>query len=151
MKHFVIEGPDGAGKTTYAKAMCEQFGYAYHHEGPPPPGVNIFEHYRLLLEFSKPTVFDRLHLGELVYGPLLRGTSGINFEQCRVLSDLALVTVCLPPMAVCMSGLHKEEFIKDSYLLMQAYERWVRLVSENMAFMHNAIIYDRSRNSHVSR
>lgn len=150
MKHFIIEGPDGAGKTTYAQALCEQFGYEYHHEGPPPIGVNTFTHYLRLLERSKPTVFDRLHLGELVYGPLLRGSCGIDYEQCRYLSDKALVTVCLPPMGVCMKSLHEEEFIKSTLQLMDAYERWARLIG-NAAFMHNAIIYDRSRTvTHVS-
>lgn len=144
MRHFIIEGPDGAGKTTYSKVICEKFGLEYHHEGPPPTGVDIFRHYLRLLERPQPTCFDRLHLGELVYGPVLRGSSGVGFEQCRYLSSQALVTVCLPPMTVCMSGLHEEEFIKNPTLLILAYERWSRLVG-NAAFMHNAIIYDRSK------
>jgi hypothetical protein len=150
MTHFIIEGPDGAGKTTYAKQLCDMLGMAYHHEGPPPEG-NVFAHYRQLLEQPTPTVFDRLHLGELVYGPLLRKKSGINFEQCRLLSDMALVTICLPPLAVCMRHLHKEEYLKDSQTLMEAYASWQRFV-DVPAFMHNAVVYDRtSQVVYVSR
>lgn len=150
MRHFIIEGPDGAGKTTYSRKLCEQFGLAYHHEGPPPADVDIFKHYKFLLETKIPTCFDRLHLGEMIYGPLLRGKSGISFEQCRYLSHMALVTVCLPPASVCMRSLHEEEYIKDPAQLVHAYERWQKLTN-NSAFMHNAILYDRSREvTHVS-
>jgi DNA polymerase III delta prime subunit len=148
MKHFIVEGPDGAGKTTYATALAAQFGLKVHHEGPPPAD-NIFGHYYQLLDRQQAMVFDRLHLGELVYGPLLRGKSGITFEQCRVLSDMALITICLPSRATCMAGLHEKEFITDQQQLEQAYSRWVNLVSYNAAFMHNAVVYNRTKELYV--
>ena len=70
--HLVIEGPDGAGKTTLAQALCAS-GYAYRHEGPPPPTVPALRYYAgILARLEQPTLLDRFHLGELVYGPIVR-------------------------------------------------------------------------------
>lgn len=76
---FIFEGPDGSGKTTLARDL-ERQGWRYHHEGPPPvPCPSLIEHYaQLLLSVRQPTVFDRLFLGEVIYGPLLRGHDKIG-------------------------------------------------------------------------
>lgn len=74
---IVLEGPDLAGKTTYARSL-EREGFEYHHSGPltgsareaylePLDGMATGDH-----------VLDRWHLGELFYGPLLRGESKVD-------------------------------------------------------------------------
>lgn len=128
--HVIIEGPDGSGKTTLAKRLCAEQGYEYHHEGPPPSHA-VFEHYaRLLVETSSPTVFDRLHLGELVYGPLLRGESKLTDYHVMLLNRLMLargirLVTCLPRWQTCLANNRaKEEFIKTEEQLREAYRRW---------------------------
>ncbi len=76
---FIFEGPDGSGKTTLAKDLQRQ-GWHYHHEGPPPTVCpSLIEHYaQLLLNAPERTVFDRLFLGEVIYGPILRGYDRIG-------------------------------------------------------------------------
>lgn len=34
---YILEGPDGSGKTTLAEALCECSGYDYLHAGGPDP------------------------------------------------------------------------------------------------------------------
>lgn len=74
---IIIEGADKTGKTTLAKAIEKRFGYRYHHSGPPK-GHPADEYIDFLLNLKRPTVCDRFHLGELVYGPMFRGKAGIS-------------------------------------------------------------------------
>lgn len=74
---IIIEGADKTGKTTLAKAIADRFGYRYHHSGPPK-GHPADEYIDFLLNLKRPTVCDRFHLGELVYGPMFRGKIGIS-------------------------------------------------------------------------
>lgn len=74
---IVIEGPDKTGKTTLAKAIAEQLGYEYKHFSAPK-GSPADEYIDFLLKLKRPTVCDRFHLGELVYGPMFRGKAGIT-------------------------------------------------------------------------
>jgi len=146
--HVVLDGPDGAGKTTLAKIICKQYGMWYRHEGPPPPGVPVFQHYSGLLEqTTEPTVFDRLHVGELVYGPLLRGASGLTREQVDELNEQVTLVICLPPWNVCLANTRgRVELIKDVTVLYAAYIRWVVL---SVDLEQRALIERRSREIQV--
>jgi thymidylate kinase len=86
---IVIEGADGTGKTTLAREI-EKRGWKYVHNGPPPEGISLYDHYteQILAARGKKVVFDRLHVGELVYGPVMRGKSQITIEEMRLLNRL---------------------------------------------------------------
>lgn len=135
MRHVIIEGPDGAGKTALARTLCQSLGMQYHHEGPPPPGVNRCEHYQMtLLSTDHPTVFDRFHLGELVYGPLLRGGTNLTAEEVDTINQTfkdmgGTMVCCLPPWETCIANnRRKEELIKDETVMRAAYDGWTLLV-----------------------
>lgn len=138
--HIIIEGPDGAGKTTLARQLCHDLRMAYHHEGPPPVSTSVLHHYAALLANTKrPTVFDRFHLGELVYGPLLRGVSGLNPTDIRLMNRLVrgngiAVIICLPEWGTCLERTRqRDEFIKDETKLKEAHRLWCTMVD---AFDH---------------
>jgi hypothetical protein len=91
---IVLEGVDKGGKTSVVRALSKlhlktgRGQFTCLHQGPPPEGVNLVEHYeRPLLQPEMITrclstedlvVLDRWHVGELVYGPLLRGGSRLT-------------------------------------------------------------------------
>lgn len=132
--HIILEGPDGSGKTTLARSL-EALGYDYQHQGPPPSGTEAFVHYtKLLCSASKPTVFDRFHLGELVYGPLLRGKSGLHPSDVLRITSLiqemqVAIVFCYPPWAVCLENTRrKEELIKDNMVMNMAYKLWGEII-----------------------
>ena len=131
MKHIIIEGPDGAGKTTLARDLCYRYTMAYHHEGPPPANVPALEHYgRLLADAPRPTVFDRLHIGELVYGPLLRGGSALSRQDLVLMNRLVAgtgtcIVICLPEWGRCRANTEqRREFIEDENQRQAAYDAW---------------------------
>lgn len=144
-RHVIIEGPDGAGKTTLAKQLQKKYKLEYHHEGPPPAEPSALQHYAgLLLRTEAPTVFDRLHLGELVYGPLLRNGSRLKPTDIvlmdRLLNARGITTIlCLPPWDVCLANTKtKEELIQNEDTLLNAYKAWDEVASNHpVDFIHD--------------
>lgn len=86
---IVIEGSDGTGKTTLAREF-EKIGFRYVHNGKPQPEEDLFMTYLKQLHEARGSnvVFDRLHIGELVYGPVMRDKSLISTEEMIVLNRI---------------------------------------------------------------
>lgn len=74
----IIEGPDNTGKTTLAKKLVEKFDLEYIHCSKPKTDNPYLEYCDLADSIKKPTVLDRAHLGEYVYGRLWRGGCDIS-------------------------------------------------------------------------
>lgn len=85
---IILEGPDGAGKSTLARNLVRALATAYPHEGvqlrktgPPPPNLHpldLYEtpllNYRPLsddLGYPQHVVCDRYHVGEWIYPAIL--------------------------------------------------------------------------------
>ena len=109
---IIIEGPDGAGKTTLANEFVK-LGFEYRHEGVPKPGTDMFEWYTqqlLSVELGQNVVFDRLLLSEWVYGHVVRERSAITFHQLRLL--LRLFYASAGVMIMCSTD---EDVIIDNW------------------------------------
>ncbi len=85
---IILEGPDGAGKSTLANALIEVIATTFPHEkielrkaGPPPPNAHPLDLYETPLLHYRPGVYDasrprhivcdRWHVGEWIYPALL--------------------------------------------------------------------------------
>lgn len=91
MRHVIIEGADGCGKTELARHLEKAHGFAYHHTGPPPSDTeSLFDYYRGVVDGRQetPTVYDRMFFGEVVYGPIFRAGSKISLFQLQKLREL---------------------------------------------------------------
>ena len=143
---FILEGPDGAGKTRLARDLTQRYGLEYHHEGPPPQSVPAHLYYGKLLQHVRlehtGAVFDRLYLGERIYGPILRGRDRLGdagYELMRRLTMAcnAIEIVCFPPYAVARdtwaSG--RSELFKDE-------EQYRTIFNLYGTFTHGRIVYD---------
>lgn len=87
-----LEGPDGSGKGTAARSFSEAYGVMSDGQEalilkagqPDPPDRDPFEEYETGLADKLPVltdslvVLDRWALGEMIYGPLLRGHSRLT-------------------------------------------------------------------------
>lgn len=96
---IIIEGPDCAGKTTLAKVAFHDF--TYQHQGPYWRDAFV-ETVLTTSRVGSNTVWDRLHLGERVYGPIYRGKDkldavGQRLTERYLLSRRAAVIAAVPP------------------------------------------------------
>jgi hypothetical protein len=91
---FVIEGPDGTGKSTLAKALCEKLDARYRHLTYRWPQSMDLYHWagleRCLADSTRqPVVLDRWWPSEIVYAAAFRG--GTKWpEWSRMLDRVAL-------------------------------------------------------------
>jgi shikimate kinase len=70
---IILEGPNGVGKTTLAKEICEKLEMTYEKDNRiADKNKDGYKRYlKLAKELKSNTVQDRLHLGEVVY-PVLK-------------------------------------------------------------------------------
>jgi len=100
---IVIEGADGVGKTTLCRTLAahatdQGWPVTQLHAGPPVPGTLLIDQYERplvalresCLSATELVILDRWHLGEQVYGPMLRGKNQLTdaqFEHCELLLE----------------------------------------------------------------
>lgn len=119
---FILEGPDGSGKTTLARTLMQRFNIKrYVHMGVPEPVDRPFDYWmKRLLPHAGPVVIDRLHWSEDIYGQLFRGGSRLtDLDRWQLegwlLAQGATIIQCLPPLEVVtenvaqdVGGLHHD-------------------------------------------
>jgi hypothetical protein len=151
-KVVILEGPDGAGKTTLATHLEQEHGFHYIHTGKPSGNGSLLVEYCLILDEARRSgekiVIDRLHVGESVYGPLMRGTDLITSEGQDIIQRFinamgAVEVFCLPPYEVCERNWAERHFQGREYVtevhkfraVYAAYDRFFRLPRHSKA-MH---------------
>lgn len=144
MRTIILEGPDGAGKSTLA-AKLRQLGYAVVPFGVPPAAAQRHEEsifrfffdplYRRVQAGGR-TVFDRLHLSDAIYGPLMRGGTLMTpraealIERYVEAAD-GQVVICLPPRWVAFANWLRRkgtEYVKEAKIFNQVYDGYVQLL-----------------------
>lgn len=102
---IIIEGPDGAGKSTLANKIKEQTGYTLLHRSQPKTEEDkqrMMDEYIQVIKAGKNCIFDRCWYSEMVYGPVMRDESVISYQQMYELERLlakngALIIHCTAP------------------------------------------------------
>ncbi|MGW8375426.1 hypothetical protein [Streptomyces sp. ODS28] len=84
----VLDGCDGAGKSTFATVLVDRHRFAAVHSPRTPDHQDVMSRYRDLLARPGRLVLDRCFLSELVYGPLYRGHSRLSWSQVLDLAQL---------------------------------------------------------------
>lgn len=88
---YIIEGPDGAGKTTYAEFLSSVTGFPVRHFSNPKSEqekAKMFDMYVEALEKNDNVIFDRSWISDMVYGPVLRGGATITPDQANMLGNM---------------------------------------------------------------
>jgi thymidylate kinase len=100
---IIIEGPDGSGKSTIAAKLAAQLHWDIIHMDKPKTEKENREMADMYVDLIlKPGSFimDRSWYSEVVYGPVMRGSSAITaeqlfrFEQILLNTDGAMVIYC---------------------------------------------------------
>ena len=121
---IVVEGPDGSGKTTLVDYLAKELDGHTIHCGVPVghPMIEYVDAATKGLREGPVTIMDRFHLGEQVYGPIMRNGDMLGLKGRLVLEDMlqavfrVIVVICLPPYPTCLDNWHRnraDEYVKD--------------------------------------
>lgn len=126
MPIIILEGIDGAGKSTLAEALkaASPLPAEIVHKGPMTQTV-VEEYMRPLLDWpeDKLLIADRWHVGEMIYGPIYRGASLVEGDYNdtieKILGVLNAVRVIVqPPLEVVIERMaaRGEDYLKPQHV-----------------------------------
>lgn len=131
----VLEGPDCSGKTQLAERLAIEFGFKVVHTGRPGKDEDLFVSYtdRLIeaLSDDQPVVFDRLHIGETVYGPVMRKTDllgplGLRLIDRVIAARNVKTVICLLERSTYIPRFTNrgDDYVKDSVKAIKIYNQY---------------------------
>lgn len=105
---IIVEGPDGAGKSTLVGQLCNDFRLGVGERAARDRRelylYTVKDTFRALTEaivgHELPKVWDRLFYSELVYGPILRGACQFHTHLKYHIEDL--LDTLSPPTIICL-------------------------------------------------
>ena len=90
--YYIVEGPDGAGKTTLVEKLVAAHPDAVRvHFDKPKTDEEAFNYWKVYLQCIKDhandrvVVFDRCWYSDLVYGPVMRGRDELPPDALDIL------------------------------------------------------------------
>lgn len=94
---YIVEGPDRAGKTTYAKKLVNKYGLEYEHLSHKDDRSAKF-YLQKLNDRNK--VYDRLFISEYVYSKVLERETDVDLDTLKALVETAerlgwRIVICL--------------------------------------------------------
>lgn len=132
---YILEGPDGSGKTTLANKLVEMAGCPYYHFSYPrskEEADNLFKTYyeKLVLLNGRNSVIDRMWISTMVYGEILRGKSEVSTAQATRLERLirrdAMIFYCTGDVKTMWQRAQRrgETYIKDFETFSKICEKY---------------------------
>jgi GTPase SAR1 family protein len=109
---IVVEGPDGAGKTTLVNFLASHYGFRVENKdkenrqepgGPPkrPTRESTWEALGLAVAGHTPVlIYDRLFVSELIYGPIVKQRVDMGTTE-RILAERVFAALSIP-FVLCM-------------------------------------------------
>lgn len=120
---IILEGPEGAGKSTLAKQLSKQTGFEIVHRSKPKDEEEkkqMLQHYIDAIKQNKNMIWDRCWYSEMVYGPIMRDAAFITTQQMYELETLlaktgALIIYCtdVPHLLWKRATERGEDYITD--------------------------------------
>jgi hypothetical protein len=162
---YILEGPDGGGKTTLGAKLAKAAGAVTINHGPYPeitePSLWLKYLHSMLPAYVglHPVILDRAWFAEPIYGAAFRsGKNRILPWQRRILERFALgvgavVVYCLPPVERCLAAWRSRpeaEYLKKAEQLEEVYAAYAK--EARVAFSKQplaSIRYDYTKDDHA--
>lgn len=137
---IIIEGPDGAGKTTLANKIHQQTGYMLLHRSQPKSEeekAKMMDEYLDVIKSGKNCIMDRCWYSEMVYGPVMRDAAVISYPQMYTLERQVartggMIIHCTGSLQTlwkrCLS--RGEDYIVDKATFTRIYNGYETIMNE---------------------
>lgn len=113
---IIVEGPDGAGKTTLVESLLRSIpGATMQHFGAPETPEAAEEYWQVYaaaiqkVQPNQVVIFDRSWYSDMVYGPVMRRRSEMSRAHADMLSAMVvasgggMILYCTAPIKVLAS------------------------------------------------
>lgn len=134
---YILEGPDGGGKSTLGLELSTRLGVQVTNHGPYKGEAQIWKHYfdSMIPAYSgeRDVILDRCWLAEPIYGEVYReGVNRMEPWQLRILEYVArecraVIIWCLPPVEKCIQAFNsrrKDEMLDNEGQLRSVYNHY---------------------------
>lgn len=149
---IIVEGPDGAGKSTLVKELKEEYGFVEGLRGTNDRKllytVTRSDTYNALSQAVRgdgpPIIWDRLFFSEMVYAPIVHRDCEFSLHEQKFVGDVlesleCPVIVCRPPFEVVQINAAKDEQMDGvNENLRGIYQRY----ETECDWPHNTMWYD---------
>jgi len=126
MKHYIIEGIDGIGKSMLVNGLEQRLcGFTSIHFTKPNDNISDKENYQItvyksfmkILQTNIRTIYDRFHLSEMVYALMYRGYDAkiVRSLECNMLScieDLKLILLITDDFSILKDDGKSHDFLR---------------------------------------
>ena len=139
----ILEGPDGAGKTSYKDTLIKKLKRLNHdqrivtvHNGPyetPQLAEEAFSDQYDMAEAASPdtcVILDRCHISERIYSEVFREDKIADEEYWaldkKMISLGPQLILCLPPLQVSLQNWKEseDEMFRDLMKYLEVYEKY---------------------------
>lgn len=147
---YIIEGPDGAGKTTLVEQIKKSHMNAkVLHFGAPQTPEEADNYYKVYAEAinakrdDEVLIFDRSWYSDMVYGPVMRNRQEMTQEHADMLSAMVvargggIIIYCTAPIKVLWARCQRrgETYLQNQVQLQAISIGYSKVMAENVRFL----------------
>lgn len=147
---YIIEGPDGAGKTTLVEQIKKSHMNAkvLHFGAPQTPeeADNYYKVYAAAINAMRDDevlIFDRSWYSDMVYGPVMRNRQEMTQEHADMLSAMVvargggIIIYCTAPIKALWSRCQRrgETYLQNQAQLQAIAVGYSKVMAENVRFL----------------
>ena len=147
---YIIEGPDGAGKTTLVEQIKKShMNTKVLHFGAPQTPEEADNYYKVYaaainaMRDDEVLIFDRSWYSDMVYGPVMRNRQEMTQEHADMLSAMVvargggIIIYCTAPIKVLWSRCQRrgETYLQNQAQLQAIAVGYSKVMAENVRFL----------------
>ena len=147
---YIIEGRDGAGKTTLVEQIRKaNYNAAVKHFGAPQTLEEADNYYKVYAEAinakrdDEVLIFDRSWYSDMVYGPVMRNRQEMSQEHADMLSAMVvargggIIIYCTAPIKVLWARCQRrgETYLQNQAQLQAISIGYSKVMAENVRFL----------------